>query len=175
VTYEEMFQKVFHDPPKAGKKYVFAKDFPYQIDVNLVPLDKEMSHSLLIRHPAKAIKSLYQKTGIEHISGFDYFDPAEAGYTDIYKLWKMLLKAGHKVTIVDADELLLDPAGVMEAYCESTGILPYSDKMLTWKKGPIPDWDCWAGWHDDALESTGLMKRDKISPIPDVSKMPEEV
>ena len=87
----------------------------------------------------------------------------------------MLLAAGHKVTIVDADELLLDPSGVMEAYCESTGTMPYMDKMLTWEKGPVPEWDCWAGWHDDALESTGIMKRNKKSPNPDLSLLPQEV
>ena len=63
----------------------------------------------------------------------------------------------------------------MKQYCEKVGILPFDEKMLTWEKGPVPEWDCWPGWHDDALESTGLLKRDKISPIPDVSNLPEDV
>lgn len=157
VTYEDVAKLVFTDPPKDNKKYVFVKDMAYYGMHDFIPLkNKNTAHSLLIRHPAKAIQSLYRKAAIEKLPGFEYFDPAEVGFVDIYKLWKMLLDAGHKVTIVDADQLLLDPAGVMEAYCESTGLLPFTEKMLTWEKGPVPEWDCWAGWHDDALESTGL-------------------
>ena len=155
------------------------KDFPYYFRNDVVPheklVDKRITHSFLIRHPAKAIKSLWVKTGVEHVQGFDYFLADEAGFLEMYALWKKVTDAGHKVTIVDADELLLDPSGVMKAYCDSVGILPFSEDMLTWQKGPVPEWDCWAGWHDDALESTGLLARKSISPIPDCSNLPEVV
>lgn len=141
----------------------------YYLKKELVPTDTRITHSILIRHPARAVKSLYVKTGQENIDGFNYFDPAEAGFVELHGLWKRLTDAGLKVTIVDADELLLNPSGIMKSYCESTGILPYNEEMLTWQKGSIPEWDCWAGWHDDALESTGIMKRDKSSAVPDVS------
>lgn len=66
VTYADVVKSVFEDPPAEGKKFVFVKDMAYQFDPNIIPLDnKNTAHSLLIRHPAKAIKSLYQKAAIE--------------------------------------------------------------------------------------------------------------
>lgn len=52
----------------------------YYLDTELVPVDPKITHSILIRHPAKAIKSLYVKTEEENIDGFNYFDPVESGY-----------------------------------------------------------------------------------------------
>ena len=36
--------------------------------------------------------------------------------------------------IIDTDDLLADPGGVLKAYCKSLGI-PYSDDLLEWNSG----------------------------------------
>ena len=41
-------------------------------------------------------------------------------------------------------------------YCQQTG-LTFSEKMLTWKPGPIPEWEISGTiWYKDVLESSGF-------------------
>ncbi len=79
-------------------------------------------------------------------------------------------KSSNKVDIcvVDADDLLDNPSGIIEAYCKSTG-LKYDAKMLDWDseedhKRAEEAFEKWCGWHDDAKHSSALKPRLHVSP-----------
>lgn len=79
------------------------------------------------------------------------------------------IKGSNKVDIcvVDADDLLDNPSGIIEAYCKSTG-LKYDPKMLDWDseedhKRAEEAFEKWCGWHDDAKHSSALKPRLHVS------------
>lgn len=74
---------------------------------------------------------------------------------------------GVEICVLDADDLLDDPAGMVAAFCAKVG-LQYRPEMLSWE-GPEERqraeraFDKWKGFHDDAIRSTGLRAREGVS------------
>ena len=63
-------------------------------------------------------------------------------YKEIYELVHYLKDVQkRKVIIIDSDDLLNDPEGMLKAFCQEVG-LTYSDNMLHWKV----DNDMWWNW-----------------------------
>ena len=68
-----------------------------------------------------------------------------------------------EICVVDADDLLDDPEGIIKAYCKSVG-MSYSPAMLNWDNEPDQTkaekaFEKWKGFHDDALDSKDLKPR----------------
>ncbi|KAL8794186.1 MAG: hypothetical protein Q9195_003254 [Heterodermia aff. obscurata] len=98
-----------------------------------------------------------------HISGRESKTTATNGHTADNEG----LANGHPdnidVCVVDADDLLDDPSGIIEAYCKSVG-LEYDSKMLDWSteedhRQAKDAFKKWKGFHDDAINSSGLKPR----------------
>ena len=75
---------------------------------------------------------------------------------------------GTDICLIDADDLLDNPAGVVEAYCKSIG-LDYDPKMLSWDNDEDHEYakeafQKWNGWHEDAMQSSALKPRTHVSP-----------
>ena len=71
------------------------------------------------------------------------------------------------ICVVDADDLLDNPNGVIEAFCKSVGI-EYSDRMLNWESEEDQQYAResfakWTGFHEDALNSSDLKPRTHVS------------
>ena len=71
------------------------------------------------------------------------------------------------ICVVDADDLLDNPNGVIEAFCKSVGI-EYSDRMLNWESEEDQQYareafEKWTGFHEDALNSRDLKPRTHVS------------
>ena len=71
------------------------------------------------------------------------------------------------ICVVDADDLLDNPKGIIEAYCKSVGI-PYSPKMLNWdseedQQQAKDAFEKWPGFHEDAMNSCALKPRMHVS------------
>ncbi len=71
------------------------------------------------------------------------------------------------ICVMDADDLLDNPNGVIEAFCKSVGI-EYSDRMLSWKSEEDQHYARetfakWTGFHEDALNSCDLKPRTHVS------------
>ncbi len=69
----------------------------------------------------------------------------------------------HTPILIDADDLLADPAAVISALCAHIGV-PYSSSMLSWPSAEDHAFakslfDKYAGYHEDALNSTGLQPK----------------
>ena len=70
------------------------------------------------------------------------------------------------ICVVDADDLLDNPNGVIEAFCKSVGI-EYNDRMLNWEseedqKYAMDAFAKWTGFHEDALHSSSLKPRTHV-------------
>ena len=129
------------------------------------------------------------------MTGFYDFMPNEAGYQELRRLFDYLRSVGQvgpgialgipeaaemdgytmtnghsakvNICVVDADDLLDNPNGVIEAFCKSVGI-EYSDKMLNWESEEDQQYARetfvkWTGFHEDALNSCGLKPRTHVS------------
>jgi len=88
-------------------------------------------HTFLIRHPAKAVASLYKASRNTTLTGWTYFDEAEAGFQDLYDLHQAVSREGRcSPVVVDCDDVLAQPEEMMQAYCRAVG--------LTYKEGAAP-------------------------------------
>ena len=150
----------------------------------------------LIRDPHRSIPSYFRCTipPLDKATGFDYFDPSEAGYVEVRLVYDYLRrtgivgprfakgsgytakthgtvgegeksKEGVELFVLDADDMLDEPAGHIEACCNSIG-LPYDDAMLNWdnevdQRIAKDAFEKWAGFHEDAIDSTCLHAREK--------------
>ncbi|KAL8670466.1 MAG: hypothetical protein Q9168_005006 [Polycauliona sp. 1 TL-2023] len=124
----------------------------------------------LIRDPTSAVPSLY-RCFIPPLSEQTHetpasLDPAEFGHREIRILFDYLRDKDSSSTtpiLIDGDDLLEDPEGILRPLCAYLGI-PYSSSMLSWPTAEDHDFafslfEKYAGYHDDALDSTGLVPR----------------
>ena len=164
-----------------GKKLVFAKDMAYYIDGKFEELFRRgldrFTHTFIIRRPERAVYSLF-KTGEGSGDEWVGFDPKEAGFREMHNLYTFVQeKLGYAPVVVDADDLLADPEGMMKAYCSAVGI-PYEENMTKWEPGPISDWEGrgWGmDWYEQLLQSSGIIRRTKKSTVDLPQDLPREV
>lgn len=138
--------------------------------------------TFLIRHPRRAIPSYFRCTvpPLDDLTGFHQFMPNEAGYDELVRLFDFLrnekivgpaLAADGDadkenqtpITLIDADDLLDNPEGIIRAFCEQVGI-DFSPDMLSWDDKENQEYvskafEKWRGFHNDAIESTSLKPR----------------
>jgi len=163
--------------------------FPYDTaaepcNPTVVPAEilKQFHFTFLIRHPRHSIPSYYRCTvpPLDKVTGFYNFMPSEAGYDELRRVFDFLvenkqvgptragehgdLKDGEvSITVIDADDLLDDPEGIVSAYCKEVGI-KYSPEMLNWdteedhQRARVA-FEKWNGFHNDAINSTSLKPR----------------
>lgn len=115
--------------------------------------------------------------------------PSEAGYDELRRVFDFLVKEGQvgpalakssahtpdqaksqtlkegevTITVIDADDLLDNPEGIVEAYCKEVGI-DYTPEMLIWEseeshQKAVNAFEKWRGFHEDAINSTSLKPR----------------
>ena len=169
-----------------GLDLVFVKNMVYYIDkkfdIFLEDGFKNFKHTFLIRNPKKAVVSLYKSTTNPELTGYDSFDPAKAGFKQMFEFFQFVRSHLDPLpVVVDADDLLDNPEGTMQSYCEALG-LEYQKNMTKWTPGPVPQWTspiC-LGWHEDVLKSSGIIPRKNKSQAQDggaldMEDMPAEV
>ncbi|KAL8786042.1 MAG: hypothetical protein Q9213_003025 [Squamulea squamosa] len=122
----------------------------------------------LIRNPSAAVPSLYRCfiPPLSAMTDEHTLDPTELGYREMRILLDYLYPPSshsaqaEKSLLIDADDLLANPEGVISAACSHLRI-PYSPSMLSWPSAEDHAFakslfDKYAGYHEDALNSTGL-------------------
>lgn len=150
--------------------------------------------TFLIRDPHSSIPSYYRCTvpPLEEMTGFHDFYPSEAGYDELRLMFEFLqdegivgphhvtgwnnsannlhsngVNKGKEICVVDADDLLDDPYGILETYCKSVGF-PFTPEMLSWDNDEDQTYAKavfakWKGFHEDVIDSTGLAPRVHVS------------
>lgn len=140
--------------------------------------------TFLIRHPRSSIPSYYRccLPPLAELTGFSEFLPSEAGYVELRQLFDYLRAVGQvrssssapsdsepipEICVVDADDLLDDPEGIIRAYCAKVG-LDFHPDMLVWDTKEDEEqarhaFEKWHGFHEDAIDSRSLRKRVHVS------------
>ena len=139
---------------------VYFKDMAYHIaGIMSREFVSRFTNTFIIRDPAPVISSLSRF--------WPDFTPEEIGYEQQHRLFGLAVENGEEPAVVDAADLIRDPEGTIEAYCEKIGV-PFVAEALSWQPGPVPDWEMWTEWHEEAQESTGI----KSQPLEDDTEVP---
>jgi hypothetical protein len=148
--------------------------------------------TFLIRHPKHSIPSYYRCCipPLLERTNFAPFLPEEAGYVELRRMFDyckdtglvgpkvcgrddMVVDNGGKpdsgieICVIDADDLLDDPEGILRKYCASIGI-KFEPEMLQWDneedhRFAREQFEKWNGFHDDAINSKDLKARQHVS------------
>ncbi len=129
------------------------------MDDELDILMEKFEHVFLIRDPADMLPSL-----AETIPNPTLRDTA---YKYEYELFEMVRERSRPLHVIDARELLRDPRQILSELCQRLDI-PFSEKMLSWNEGPIPEDGIWAKyWYHNVHKSTGFEQYEpKNEPVP---------
>jgi len=176
-------------PPKSPP---FPYDTPAEPkNPTVVPREilERFHFTFLIRHPKHAIPSYYRCCipPLVERTGFNPFMPDEAGYEELRSLFDYCkntgligpkicgrdgedqpagpppIDSGIEICVIDADDLLDDPEGILSKYCQSIG-LDFDPEMLKWDNEEDHEFakeafEKWDGFHDDAIQSKDLKPR----------------
>lgn len=128
------------------------RQFQKHMAHHLVDLDisflAETSNVFLIRDPREMLPSLTMQLPHARL--------ADTGLKRQWDIYTRLREAGQVPAILDARELLLDPAGVLAQLCDHLG-LDYDPNMLHWAAGPLAEDGIWAPhWYHAVHKSTGF-------------------
>ncbi len=109
----------------------------------------QLRNAFLIRHPAEMLPSLAAKMGLPELR--------DTGLPQQLELFRFLgERTGATPPVLDAEDVLRDPAGVLGAYCRLVGVA-FSDRMLSWPAGRRATDGIWARhWYEAVERSTGF-------------------
>lgn len=127
-----------------------------------------LTHVFLIRNPGDMLRSLDQKL---HTIRLD--DTGLPQQVEIFE--RMRTESGVVPPVVDADDLLADPPGVLAALCARLG-LQFDPAMLAWPAGLRDTDGVWAKhWYDSVARSTGFARWERQrAPLPPALAAAEE-
>jgi hypothetical protein len=144
--------------------------------------------TFLIRDPHSSIPSWYRCTipPLDDVTGFSEFYPNEAGYIELRTMFDFLRQSGQvgpklhgqdrevngingavkrkdnniDICLVDADDLLDNPEGIIKAFCEAVS-LDYSPRMLNWdneedQQRARDAFEKWKGFHEVSPRIRGI-------------------
>ena len=107
-----------------------------------------LTHALLIRDPHEMLPSLARVLATPTL--------ADTGLVEQCLILDRELEAGREPLVIDSRDLLLDPAAVLSAACDSVG-LEFEEAMLRWPAGPKPEDGAWAPyWYSSVHASRGF-------------------
>ncbi|PTA46522.1 sulfotransferase family protein [Micromonospora sp. RP3T] len=110
------------------------------------------THVFLIRHPARTIASYHAVNPEVTLD--------QIGFGHLRELHDAVAAAGDRPPLViDADEMVADPAAASELFCARAG-LPSRPDALSWSAGHRADWAPTERWHAGVASSTGFHRRD---------------
>jgi hypothetical protein len=124
-----------------------------------------LTHAYLIRDPEHVVASYARVRGAPAL--------ADLGYQQQVEIFRR-----YGGPVVDAADLLRDPAGVLAALCAAVGI-GYDPAMLTWPPGPRDTDGVWAPWWYAGVESSSgfsapdprpVVVPDTLTPLVDAAR-----
>jgi len=130
------------------KTVLFIKHMAHHlIELDLSFLEKTQN-AFLIRDPKDMLPSLtiqLPQAGL-----------ADTGLRRQWQLVQDLRSKGQSPAIIDSRELLRNPAGIIEAFCQQIDI-EFLPAMLSWPAGPIAEDGIWAKhWYHSVHTSSGF-------------------
>ncbi|MBC8240255.1 MAG: sulfotransferase family protein [Alphaproteobacteria bacterium] len=165
LTFESVWSRL---KAAAIKGPVFTKDFPHYIEHMWTnEFLSHFNHSFLIRDPAKVATSMYKH--------WPDFVLKEIAFVEQRHLFDVLSdQSGVAPPVIDSDDLLEDPHGIVEAYCNAMNI-PFIAEALSWEPGSRDE----VSWYDGGSWHTNLSDSDGLKPQPrkyiDIEHAPDRV
>jgi hypothetical protein len=136
----------------SSRGHVFAKEttgrrYP-EVLASPSFLAADAVHTFLIRHPRETIASYYAISPSAPLH--------KIGFESLHEIFTAVTRlTGGEPAVVDAADLMRQPAAVVAAYCARVGI-PFLPAALTWQRGDRPEWSLSRPWHTSVATSTGL-------------------
>lgn len=142
------------------KQHVFVKGMAHHYLTESPEFILDWENVILIRHPKKLIASFSK---VIHTPTLN-----DIGIKKASELFLFLKKNERTPIVIDSDELLKNPETYLEKLCDLLNI-PFSDKMLQWKKGGIPEDGIWAKhWYGNVHNSEGFaVQKSSSQPLPE--------
>ncbi len=142
------------------KQHVFVKGMAHHYLTDSPEFILNWENVILIRHPKKLIASFSK---VIHTPTLN-----DIGIKKASELFLFLKKNGKTPLVIDSDELLKNAETYLQKMCDSLHI-PYSEKMLSWKKGGIPEDGVWAKhWYKNVHDSEGFaVQKSSSQPLPE--------
>jgi len=136
-------------PVPGGKRIFYQKHMAHHL---LPEMDRgwlaRLRNALLIRDPREMLTSLIKVMPAPQVE--------DTGLPQQVELFDRLAKAGEAPPVVDARDVLEDPAGLLARLCERLGV-DYTPAMLSWEPGPRETDGVWAKyWYAAVKASTGF-------------------
>lgn len=148
-------------PLPPGKSVFYQKHMAHHLlpDIEREWL-RELTHAFLVREPGAMLLSL--DAVIPNPTLMDTGLPQQVELFD-----QVSRLTGSVPPIVDSEDLLADPRGVLTKLCERLD-LEFEPGMLSWEPGVRATDGCWAeAWYGNALASTGFgPHRARTRPVP---------
>lgn len=142
------------------KPILFLKNMAHHITNLPLTRFQGITHVLLVRDPVDMLPSLAK--------GLKQPTLRDTGFENQVMLLENLTAQGQPPPVLEARELLRDPASVLSQLCQQVKI-PFDPAMLQWPTGPKPEDGIWAKfWYHSVHRSTGFQPyQPKLDPFPD--------
>ncbi len=142
------------------KKQVFVKGMAHHYLIEAPEFILDWENVILIRHPKKLIASFSK---VIHTPTLN-----DIGIKKASELFLFLKKNDKDPIVIDSDQLLKNPKIYLKKLCDLLKI-PFSEKMLQWKKGGIPEDGIWAKhWYGNVHNSEGFaVQKSSSQPLPE--------
>ncbi|MCA0432788.1 MAG: sulfotransferase [Proteobacteria bacterium] len=112
----------------------------------------KLTNAFLIRDPAKVLASYAVKWADVDLRAIGFIEQAE-----IFDM--VAQKLGHAPPVIDAEDVLADPRGVLGKLCAACNIT-FDEAMLKWPRGPKPFDGVWAAhWYNAVWQSEGFAQQ----------------
>ncbi len=137
-------------PVPGGKPVFYQKHMTHHM---LESFDRRwalgLANAFLIRAPERVVASYAKKRQAATLR--------DIGVVEQTAIFDMVANhLGAPPPVVDTDDILVDPEGVLTALCAALGI-GFDPAMLAWEKGPKPYDGVWAPhWYNAVWQSTGF-------------------
>jgi hypothetical protein len=144
-------------PVPNGKSIWYQKHMPHHMTGSIAPDDIEhVVHAFLIRDPARMVASYAAKR--ETVTPDDLGVIAQRAFFE-----REAQRIGQAPPVVDAADVLRDPAGTLAALCAALGVV-WDEAMLSWPPGRHAEDGIWAShWYGRVEASTGFGPPDVVA------------
>lgn len=136
---------------EVDKAIYFIKGMAHHYEDVKLDFLEELINIFLIRDPYQLIASFAQV--------IDQPTMQDIGLKTEWEICKHLIDLGNDPMVIDSNDILSDPKGMLEKLCKRIEI-PFEEAMLNWSPGPIPQDGVWAKyWYKNVWTSTGFKKQ----------------
>lgn len=119
-----------------------------------------LTNVFLLRHPARVIASYARKRESATLADIGFVQQAEL-FDQVADM------TGKPPLVISAESVRADPRSALSRLCAMLGI-PFTERMLSWQKGPKPFDGVWAPhWYNAVHNSVAF--EDAEGPLPDLS------